>query len=147
MTIAVPIMHNRVSPVLDTAARLLLVRRHHGKELARREFVLDMLPTEALATMVAELHVDVLLCAAVSEPLLRALEARGVRVEPHICGGVDEVLQAFCAGRLGAPEFRMPGCWGRMHGWGCCRRHRARRGHGAAKDITPPKPEQNQGLH
>ena len=108
--------------MLDAAARLLLVTRRRGKEVARQEFVLAPSPTESVARSVAELHVDVLLCAAISEPLLRELNQRGVRVRAHLCGEVEAVLRAFCSHRLGREEFRMPGCWGRDLQGGCCRR-------------------------
>jgi predicted Fe-Mo cluster-binding NifX family protein len=122
--IAVPNCQGRVSPVLDTAARLLLITRRRGKEVERKEFILNSLPPEGLARSVAELRVDVLLCAALSEALLRALERRGVRVKPHLCGEVESVLRAFDCGQLRRDEFRMPGCWGQhLHG-GCCRRQR-----------------------
>lgn len=138
MTIALPVSNGRISPVLDTAVRLLVVRRRRGEEIGRSELLLGQLSTSELARKVAELGVDVLLCAAVSEPLLRELEAIGVRVERHLCGDIDEVLKAFSCGRLWEPEFRMPGCWGGRGGLGCCRRHRLRRGHvdpGSAKRL------------
>lgn len=125
VTIAVPISQERISPVLDAAARLLLVTRQRGKEVARKEFALTPQPPEELARSVAELHVDVLLCAALSETLQRELERHGVRVRPHLCGEVESVLRAFCRGRLNRPEFRMPGCWGQHRGDGCCCRRRA----------------------
>ena len=97
MLIAVPNSEGRVSPVLDTAVRLLLVTRRRGKEVERKEFVLNPLPPEGLARSVAELRVDVLLCAALSEQLLRALERRGVPVKPHLCGEVELVLRLSTA--------------------------------------------------
>ena len=128
--IAVPNCQGRVSPVLDTAVRLLVVTRRRGEELGRKEFVLSPLPPEALARSVAELRVNVLLCAALSESLLRLLEQSGVRVVPHVCGDVEDVLRAYCCGRLSQPEFRMPGCWGRHLRGDCCRHppHSARAG-------------------
>ena len=111
MTVAVPVWQDRVSPVFDTASRLLVVRRQRGREVERKEFVLGALSSEALARSVAELRVDVLLCAAISEPLRLALERGGVRVETHLCGEVEAVLQAFHAGNWRRSEFRMPGCW------------------------------------
>lgn len=124
VTIAIPIWQDRVSPVLDTAVRLLVVTRRRGKELGRKEFVLGPLPTEALARSVAELRVDVLLCAALSESLRRELERRHVRVRRHLCGEVEAIMRACCCGRLRRDEFRMPGCWGRhLHG-DCCRHQR-----------------------
>ena len=125
MTIAIPILQGRISPVLDTAARLLVVTRRRGKETARREIVISPMPPEALARSVAALHADMLLCAALSQPLWRALEREGVRLQPHLCGKIESVLQAFHCGRLAREEFRMPGCWGlHLHG-ACCRRRRA----------------------
>jgi predicted Fe-Mo cluster-binding NifX family protein len=129
VTIAIPISQNRISPVLDTAARLLVVTRRRGKEVDRKEVVLGPLPTEALARSVAELQADVLLCAALSEALWRALERRGVRVKPHLCGEVMSVLRAFDCGQLQRDEFRMPGCWGLHLRGGYCRRRVPARKH------------------
>lgn len=127
-----PVSQDRISPVLDTAARLLLITRRQGKEVARKEFVLAPSPIELVARSVAELHVDVLLCAALSEPLLRELEKRGVRVRPHVCGQVEEVLHAFCCRQLRRKEFRMPGCWGPTFQSGGGRRRRTVRAGKAA---------------
>ena len=123
VTVAIPICQDRISPVLDTATRLLVVTRERGREVRRREIVLSPLPTEDLASSVAELRVQVLLCAALSETLQRALTKHGIRVRPHLCGEVEAVLRAFCCRRLADEEFRMPGCWGR-HIHGQCRRGR-----------------------
>ena len=136
MTIAIPVSQDRISPVLDTAARLLLVTRRRGKEVERKEIVLNPLPAEALANSVAELCVDVLLCAALSESLLRALEQRGVRVKSHLCGEVESVLRAFDCGQLRRDEFRMPGCWGQHLRGECCRHWRvARNGKSSGKET------------
>ncbi len=115
VTIAIPVCQQRISPVLDSASRLLLVTKKRGKESGRREYILDGNPGEVLARSIAELSVDVLLCAAVSEPLLRELERRGVQVRPHLCGDVEEILEAYSRHRLGHSDYRMPGCWERGH--------------------------------
>ena len=111
MRIAVPICDGHVSPVLDTAARLLVVRRHRGAEVERREIPLGPDPQTTLVEQVAELGVDVLLCAAVSEPLRRALENQGVRVEMHLCGEAEGLLAAYRGAHWQRAKFRMPGCW------------------------------------
>jgi len=110
MTVAVPIWQGRVSPVFDAASRLLVVRRERERELGRKEFALGAVASDALARTVLDLGVDVLLCAAISEPLRFALERGGVRVEGNLCGDVEALLRAFTAGTWRDPEFRMPGC-------------------------------------
>jgi predicted Fe-Mo cluster-binding NifX family protein len=69
----------------------------------------------------AELGIDVLLCAAISQSMLRALQGCGIRVIPHLCGEVEAILQAFSSGHLRRSEFRMPGCWGQHLEDDCCR--------------------------
>lgn len=112
-------MKERISPVLDTATRLLVVTRRRGKEVRRKEILLDSLPPERLAHSMAELRVDLLFCAALSGVLHRALERRGICVRPHLCGPVEAILKASCCGQLDREEFRMPGCWGYHLGGGC----------------------------
>lgn len=109
MTIAVPICRQRVSPVLDAASRLLVITWRHGHEITRREFVLNPQPPAVLAASIAELAIDTLLCAAVSEPLLRELHRLGVRVHPNLCGEIEDILDAFQHHPLDLHAFRMPG--------------------------------------
>lgn len=115
MTVAIPSWQQRVSPVLDTATRLIVVTCRDGKEFSRREVLLGPLPPEEFARNVAELHVNVLLCGALSLELQHALEKNGVRVWPHLCGPINDILQAFGCGQLDRAEFYLPGC-NRTHG-------------------------------
>jgi hypothetical protein len=57
--IAVPNCQGRVSPVFDTASRLLVVRRQGDREVERKEIVLGVLEPGLLARSVAELRVGV----------------------------------------------------------------------------------------
>lgn len=116
-------LENRVSPVFDVAQSVLLVEFDAGKELRRRTFELQ---SQDLARRVAEVSghgVKVLICGAISRPLEAMLVAAGIRVIPQTCGFVEEVVQAFIAGRLNDRAFLMPGCCGRRrHGWRGARR-------------------------
>jgi predicted Fe-Mo cluster-binding NifX family protein len=135
MTVAIPIAEGRISPVLDTAARLLIVTRRRGNATSRRECVVSPLPVNAMARSIAELKVDVLLCAALSEALRRSLEECGVRVRSHLCGDAETVLGAFLAGHLRQADFRMPGCWGWHQDGRCCRRRRT--GRASIRTVKP----------
>ncbi|MHB1305886.1 MAG: NifB/NifX family molybdenum-iron cluster-binding protein [Limisphaerales bacterium] len=119
MRVAIPNCQGRVSPVFDTAVRLLIFNRCRGRVADRQEIQLGVLPPGALAQSLAELRIDVLLCAAITQSLRRALEALGIRVVPHLCGEIEAIVDAFCHGHLSRSEFRMPGCWGRHEGEDC----------------------------
>lgn len=108
----IPIWQERILPLLDEATRLLVVTRRNSKETHRKEFVLGRLRPDSLARSVTELHVDVLLCTALSQHLLRKLDQLGVHVRSHLCGEVEAILRAFWCGRIAREEFRMPDCWG-----------------------------------
>jgi len=120
--VAIPIWEERVSPVFDTAARVLVVRRHRGADVDRKEVALDAVSPDARARALAQLGVQVLLCGAVSEPMLRALQSAGVQVLPNLCGEVNAVLRAFCGRRQRWAEFLMPGCGNPRWSGGLCRR-------------------------
>lgn len=120
MKVAIPQWQDRVSPVFDVAANLLLIDVVDNREIGRQEIALT--PTTdpgRRAQQVANLQANTLICGAVSWPLEVALKAVGVRVISQICGQINEVIESFLAGNLGNDAFRMPGC---------CRRRRFRGG-------------------
>lgn len=133
MKVAVPIRVDRVSPVFDVARRLLLVHVEGGAEISRHEQEIDEADLGRRAQRIAALGVDVLICGAISRTLEMMLIAQGVQVLPHICGQVEDVLQAFISGQWTEQTFLMPGCCGqrrRVRGrygpgpsWGSRRRH------------------------
>lgn len=127
--IAIPVWGARISPVFDTARRLLLVDVTSGREAARSEAEISEQAPTLRAARLRELAVNVLLCGAISRPLASMVGASGLTVLPFLAGGVDDVLAAYLAGRLPAPEFLMPGCCRTRQG-----RHgrRARRGRGSS---------------
>ena len=125
MRIGIPIWNDRVSPVLDTAERLVVVDTGAAAGQVREEVALHDTRLPLRATRLAELGLDVLICGAVSSPLAEMLTAAGVPLRPWIAGEMEEVLQALSAGRLDRPRYRMPGCCGGSgQGGGRGRTHR-----------------------
>lgn len=114
MRIALPIWESRISPVFDTAGSLLVVEVSDTEEVGRTEERLnEPFPPQRAARLV-QLGVDVLICGAISRPLLCMVTGYGIQVVPFVSGDADEILSAYLSGRLRGPDFppqfRMPGC-------------------------------------
>ena len=65
------------------------------------------------AQVLPKLGVDLLICGMISQTQRTALASAGVRIIPHICGPMDEVIAAFLDGRIENGALLMPGCGGR----------------------------------
>lgn len=110
MRIAIPVWQGRVSPLLDSAERVLVLDFEGKNEVARREETVSDAVLPARAARLGALESDWLICGGVSQTLALLLAARGVHLLPWVTGGVDEVISAFLSGTLEAPRFVMPGC-------------------------------------
>jgi predicted Fe-Mo cluster-binding NifX family protein len=113
MRIAIPTWSGRISPVFDVARHVLLIDVEAGQEVKRAEAYIEASQPWTRARRMTELEVDTLICGAISGPLEFMLASAGVRVIPHACGPVEQVLGAFLAGSLTEDAFLMPGLGGR----------------------------------
>jgi len=113
MRVAITVWNDRISPVFDTASRIVLVDVERGAERGRRivEVGVDSFPTQR-ARRLTELEVNVLICGAISRPLAELVSASGVVVIPWVSGPVEGVLRAYLTKRLSDSRWRMPGCRG-----------------------------------
>lgn len=111
MRLAIPTRNDRVSPVFDTASRLVLVDVEQGAEQGRRivQAGTDPYPTQRVRQL-GELRIDILICGAISRPLAELVSASGVLAVPWVSGPVDDILRAYLAERLADPCWRMPVC-------------------------------------
>jgi predicted Fe-Mo cluster-binding NifX family protein len=116
MIIGVPIWQSKLSPVLDSARRLLLVRvGEDGSVIDRTEAALTTeFPPKRVETMVDH-GVDIVICGAVSRELLAMCVGAGITVYPWVSGSVDQAVESFLRGELPDPRLTMPGCRGRCH--------------------------------
>jgi hypothetical protein len=46
----------------------------------------------------------------ISQTQQTALSSAGIRIIPHICGSMEDVIAAFIDGRIEGGALRMPGC-------------------------------------
>ena len=109
MRIAVPIWEDKISPVLDTASRLLILEPMDQKKFSRKEAELEDKDISRRCFRIRKLGVDVVICGAVSRPFSDLLQASGVQLIQGISGDVEDILKAYFKGKLNQPQFLMPG--------------------------------------
>jgi predicted Fe-Mo cluster-binding NifX family protein len=112
MKVALPEWNGRISPVFDSAGRLIVVRIEGGAEVGRESLAIFEERPGPRAMRLSQTGVSILICGALSNGMARAIDAVGITVIPWIAGDIDEVIAAFVAGTLDRPAFRMPGCGG-----------------------------------
>jgi predicted Fe-Mo cluster-binding NifX family protein len=110
MRLAVPIWEDKVSPVLDTAAKLLILETSDREKISRVEADLSEQDISRRCYRIRMLEVDVLICGAVSRSFADLLKASGIDVIPGISGDIEDILQAYFSGTLHQSKFLMPGC-------------------------------------
>ena len=113
MRVAIPVWQSRVSPVFDSAGRLLIFDIKNGHETSRAHRPINGLSLQGRVKRLVELDVDVLLCGAISRPLADMITASGIKVIPWVTGEVDEVFGWYMSGKPLDTRFLMPGCGGR----------------------------------
>ncbi len=110
MRVAISDFDGRVSPVFDVATHLTVIEYQEEKEVGQVGYDLASADPYQRAEFLGSLHVDALICGAISRPLELLLAEKGIAVHGRVCGSVTEVLQAFIRGELGGARFRLPGC-------------------------------------
>ncbi|MFC1489597.1 NifB/NifX family molybdenum-iron cluster-binding protein [Candidatus Latescibacterota bacterium] len=109
MKIAIPLLNDCVSPVLDTAERLLVINVDKSAVSSREEISLIGLGLTKTADIIAK-HANILICGALSRTMSTYLESRGVNVYPWTMGNIDRIIEIVISGNTPGPEFTMPGC-------------------------------------
>ena len=109
MRIAIPIFHNRVSPVLDTCTRLLVLDYEGATVTQKKEISVDFCSQLERFEILRKLSPDVVICCGVTDVFDKMLGSANLRLISGIAGDVNQVVKAFMDNRIGDPRFRMPG--------------------------------------
>lgn len=134
MRVALPICRGRISPVFDVAQSLRLIDVDDRAVISRGNLTIEKNPALAL-----DKHgVKVLICAGISREMENSVRAQGLEVISGICGSLDEVVEAYVAGRLCDGKFVMPGGW--RHRRGRRKIATGSRNMGGAQRRTPSEP-------
>ncbi|MBU8933427.1 MAG: hypothetical protein KOO62_05410 [candidate division Zixibacteria bacterium] len=129
MKVAIPIWNGRVSPVMDTACRLLVVEFSDSVEVSREAWDIPQVNIPYRVSFFIDRGIDVLICGAISHQFERMLSASGIKTVPWFGGNVDEIVTAYADGSLQNNSYRLPGCGRRRRqGMGRCRGRRTELG-------------------
>lgn len=109
MRIAISIWEDKISPVLDTASKLLIVENETETESSRFEANLIEKNMSRRCSFIRGLDLDVLICGAISRQLAEMLKASGIKIISGISGPAEDVLAAYLQGALIRSGFFMPG--------------------------------------
>lgn len=109
MRVAISIWEDRISPVLDTASKLLIIDKDNQKESSRFETNLLEQDMSQRCSFIRGLDLDVLICGAVSRQLSGMLKRSGIKIISGISGPAEAVIEAYLQGALLHSGFFMPG--------------------------------------
>lgn len=118
MRIAIPIWEDKVSPVFDTALKLLVVDLEKNRESSRLVYHIGEEDLSWKCHRIESLAPDVIICGAISQFFLNILRASDMKVIEHISGRTEEVLDAYLKGNIMNSRFLMPGCKRQRRGCG-----------------------------
>lgn len=109
MKVAITAWQGRVAPVFDVAGTVFVVDSSTGSTDGPGIGLSHHSPHLKIAELEA-LQVEVLICGAISRRVRECIEARGIRVHAFVSGAIDDVVDAWRAGKLEQTAFAMPGC-------------------------------------
>lgn len=109
MKLGITVWEEKISPLLDSASRILICQLEGQKETRRFETFLEEREVSRKCSRIHGLGIDTLICGAISRPCLTMLTGLGVRVIPWISGYSEDVLRAYREGALFNAKYLMPG--------------------------------------
>ena len=107
--LGIPVFQERVSPVLDTATRLLMITYEQHREIERSEIFLDEFSLTERVSILRQLGITVLICGGITDTLYHMLKSAKIRLITGIAGSADQVLDAFLSDQLQNRPFSCPG--------------------------------------
>lgn len=110
MKLALTIWGNRISPVFDSARKLLIVEVKNTKVVKRQYESINFETASGLTQILSDLKINVLICGAISREFSNVIETSAIKLIPFITGNVDAVLESYIKNNRVIAEFFMPGC-------------------------------------
>lgn len=110
MKTAITVWGERVSPVFDSARKLLIAEIKDKQVVSKKVESFDPDLPHLLTKRLSDLNITVFFCGAISTIPASTIELSGIKLISFIAGNVDEILKAYSEGLPIIPAFLMPGC-------------------------------------
>jgi predicted Fe-Mo cluster-binding NifX family protein len=110
MKVAFTAWEDRISPVFDSARRLLIADIENEQVIGRQYESFNPQPVSRLVDMLKALEIEVLICGAISRTPSIIIEGSGVKLISFVGGKIDDILKSYATGISIVPGFSMPGC-------------------------------------
>ena len=107
--VGIPVFESRVSPVLDSCNRLVVVDIDSGREINRVEISLEKINITERIEIFTRWGIRKIICAGVSDVMCKYLAARKIMLISGIAGKLEEILNAYICDKLDDACFTMPG--------------------------------------
>ncbi len=107
--IAIPLFQNRVSPVLDSCLRLMLVDVVNGEEVKRTAISMANMALTERVDAFGRMGVDKIICAGVSDLMCKYVSSQKIAMISGVAGEFEEIINAYLCNRLDDECFLMPG--------------------------------------
>ena len=107
--VAIPVFESRVSPVLDSCRRIVVVDIEEGCEIRRQEIALEKMSIHERLEVIARWGIRKIICAGVSDVMCKFLAGKNITLISGIAGELETILNAYICNCLNDPCFLMPG--------------------------------------
>jgi predicted Fe-Mo cluster-binding NifX family protein len=107
--VAIPVFESRVSPVLDSCQRIVVVDFENGREIRRQELSLEKMSVHERIEVMVRWGIRKIICAGVSDVMCRFLAGKNIVLVSGIAGELEKIINAYICNRLDDACFIMPG--------------------------------------
>jgi hypothetical protein len=106
--VAIPIFLDRISPRLDCARRLLVLRIEDNCLVEKRELDISHLPPDEKIIQLKQMGIEQLICGGIRLEDRIGLNRFGIQVASPVFGEINTVIESFLKGALRAPGCSCP---------------------------------------
>ncbi len=99
-TIALSVFGDRISPRLDVAEKLLIVKVENNSIKTKELRLLDSMDTLKKLDAIVRLNPDILICGGITELCKKKLSNSKIKVIPWVQGYTEDILKRYLDGLL-----------------------------------------------